>query len=199
MGVWPAANGKVRLDGADVFTWDRMELGPYIGYLPQDIELFEGTISENIARFGEVDAEKVVAAAKASDVHELILRLPAGYDTLIGASGGNLSGGQRQRIGLARALYGQPKLIVLDEPNSNLDDQGELALARAILTLRQHATVIVVSHRTNILNSLDKLLVLNDGQLVAYGPRNAVLAQLQQSAAQQKPAVKTAVTTVPVA
>ncbi|NOQ64530.1 MAG: type I secretion system permease/ATPase [Methyloprofundus sp.] len=203
LGIWPAANGKIRLDGADVFAWDRVELGPYIGYLPQDIELFEGTISENIARFGELDPEKVVAAAKMSDVHELILRLPAGYDTMIGAAGGNLSGGQRQRIGLARALYGQPKLIILDEPNSNLDELGEHALARAIQTLKQYnATVIVVSHRTSVLSVLDKLLVLNEGVLVAYGPRDEVLAQLKQNATQSqapaRPAATTTVTTVPI-
>ncbi len=202
LGIWPAANGKIRLDGADIFTWDRLELGPHIGYLPQDIELFEGTISENIARFGEVDSNQVIKAAQMSDVHELILRLPEGYDTMIGAGGGNLSGGQRQRIGLARALYGTPKLIVLDEPNSNLDDQGEKALAVAIANLKQlGTTVIVVTHRNNILSSLDKLLMLNEGQLVAYGPRNEVLAHLQKGQTQaagaaQKP--KT-VTTVPIA
>jgi len=200
LGIWPAANGKVRLDGVDVYDWDRMELGPFIGYLPQDIELFEGTISENIARFGELDAEKVVAAAQLSDVHELILRLPQGYDTMIGASGGNLSGGQRQRIGLARALYGQPRLVVLDEPNSNLDEQGEIALAKVIMSLKQNnVTVIVVTHRNNILGSLDKLLMLNDGQLLAYGARDEVLAKLQKTVAAKKPAVKPVVMTVPVA
>jgi len=197
LGIWPTANGKVRLDGADVFSWDRMELGPYIGYLPQDIELFEGTISENIARFGEVDSEKVVAAAQMSDVHELILRLPEGYDTMIGAGGGNLSGGQRQRIGLARALYGDPKLIILDEPNSNLDELGEKALAQAITKLKSRgATVVIVTHRNNILGSVDKLLMLNEGAVIAYGPRDEVLAQIQKS---QKPIPpKRPVTTVPI-
>jgi len=181
LGIWPAANGKIRLDGADIFSWDRMELGPHIGYLPQDIELFEGTISENIARFGEVDSGKVVAAAQMSDVHELILRLPEGYDTMIGAGGGNLSGGQRQRIGLARALYGVPKLVVLDEPNSNLDDLGEKALALALANLKAAGTtVIVVTHRNNILGSVDKLLMLNEGAVLAYGPRDEVLAQIQK-------------------
>jgi ATP-binding cassette subfamily C protein EexD len=182
LGIWPTASGKIRLDGADIFTWNRMELGLYIGYLPQDIELFDGTISENIARFGKIDAGKVVAAAQMSDVHEIILRLPEGYDTVIGSSGGNLSAGQRQRIGLARALYGIPKVVVLDEPNSNLDEQGEKALAGAIAQLKQlGTTVIVVTHRNNILSSLDKLLVLKDGLLVAYGARDDVLAHLQQS------------------
>ena len=186
LGIWPAANGKIRLDGADVFTWDREALGPYIGYLPQDIELFEGSISENIARFSDVDPEQVVAAAKMADVHDMILRLPEGYDTFIGASGGVLSGGQRQRIGLARALYGNPVIVVLDEPNSNLDEQGEVALANAIQRLKaQNTTVIIVTHRNNVLSQVDNLLILKDGVLAAYGPREQVLAQLQQSAQQQ--------------
>jgi len=200
LGIWPAASGKIRLDGADVFAWDRMELGPYIGYLPQDIELFEGTISENIARFGELDAEKVIAAAKMSDVHELILRLPEGYDTVIGRAGGNLSGGERQRIGLARALYGSPKLVVLDEPNSNLDEQGEIALAKALVQLKQaQVTAIIVTHRNRVLGSVDKLLMLNEGQLVAYGPRDEVLAHLRKQQAPAAPQKKAAMTTtVPV-
>ena len=199
LGIWPTANGKIRLDGADIFSWDRMELGPHIGYLPQDIELFEGTISENIARFGEVSPDKVVAAAQLCDVHELILRFPEGYDTMIGAGGGNLSGGQRQRIGLARALYGIPKVVVLDEPNSNLDDQGERALAQALARLKAAgSTVIVVTHRNSVLGSVDKLLMLNEGQLAAYGPRDEVLAHLQKS---QKPPAspKPMVKTVPIA
>jgi ATP-binding cassette subfamily C protein EexD len=188
LGIWPTANGKFRLDGADVFEWDRMELGPHIGYLPQDIELFDGTISENIARFGEIDPKKVIEAAQMSDVHELILRLPEGYDTLIGASGGNLSGGQRQRVGLARALYGNPKVVVLDEPNSNLDDQGEIALSNAIRRLKEkQVTVIIVTHRNTILGQLDKLLILNDGLLALYGPRNDVIAHLQQQQANSQP------------
>jgi len=182
LGIWPASHGKVRLDGADVFTWKRDELGPHIGYLPQDIELFEGTISENIARFGSVDPAAVVDAARLAGVHELILRLPQGYDTLIGASGGGLSGGQRQRIGLARAVYGKPKLVVLDEPNSNLDDQGERALAQAIQELKAAGTTLfVITHRTNVLAALDKLMVLRDGMLVTFGPLGQVLAELQKA------------------
>ncbi|MEQ1560559.1 MAG: type I secretion system permease/ATPase [Methyloglobulus sp.] len=183
LGIWPCANGKIRLDGADVFAWNRHELGPHIGYLPQDIELFEGTVSENIARFGELDPEQVVNAAKMADVHELILRLPNGYDTPIGSEGGNLSQGQRQRIGLARALYGNPVVVVLDEPNANLDEQGELALSHALQRLKQkQVTVIVITHRSNVLANVNKLLILNDGLVTVYGPKDQVIAQLQQKA-----------------
>ncbi len=192
LGIWPAAHGKVRLDGADVFSWKRQELGPYIGYLPQDIELFEGTISENIARFGTVDPDAVVEAARIAGVHDLILRLPQGYDTRIGASGGSLSGGQRQRIGLARAVYGKPKLVVLDEPNSNLDDQGERALTLALQQLKAAGTTLfVITHRTNVLVAMDKLMVLRDGALAMYGPIGQVLAELQkaQQATTPQPAV----------
>lgn len=184
LGIWPTSSGKIRLDGAEVSAWNRGELGPYLGYLPQDIELFDGSISENIARFGVVDPDKVVAAAKMADVHELILRLPEGYDTVIGGSGGVLSGGQRQRIGLARALYGDPVAVVLDEPNSNLDEQGELALANALQRLKHNkTTVILVTHRNSVLSRVDKLLILNDGQLALYGPRDQVIAHLQRNSA----------------
>ncbi|PCH51782.1 MAG: type I secretion system permease/ATPase [Cellvibrionales bacterium] len=190
LGIWPAASGKIRLDGADVFAWDRMELGPHVGYLPQDVELFEGSISENVARFSDVDPEAVVQACKKADVHEMVLRLPEGYDTIIGPGGGTLSGGQRQRIGLARAMYGKPCVIVLDEPNSNLDDQGEVALAQALATLKtEQVTVIVITHRRNILNVVDNLLVMKDGQVVAYGEKNQVLQSLTAGQAQQTPAV----------
>jgi ATP-binding cassette subfamily C protein EexD len=181
LGIWPTANGAIRLDGAEVFNWDREHLGDFIGYLPQDIELFEGTISENIARFGDIDPEQVVEAAKMADVHDLILRFPEGYDTLIGSSGGNLSGGQRQRIGLARALYGNPVLVVLDEPNSNLDEQGEAALEKALIRLKQkQSTVLIITHRNSVLSKVDKLLILSDGALAVYGPRDQVIAHLQQ-------------------
>lgn len=183
LGIWPVVAGKVRLDGADIAGWDRVELGPYVGYLPQDIELFDGTISENIARFGEIDPEKIVAAARLAGVHELILRLPQGYDTVIGSAGGALSGGQRQRIGLARAVYGSPRLLVLDEPNSNLDDQGERELVQAIQRIKQEgSTIIVISHRTMVLHSMDKLLVMKEGTAVAFGPREQVLASLMGQA-----------------
>jgi len=192
MGVWVPQHGTVRLDGADISNWDKEELGPHLGYLPQDIELFEGSISENIARFAEVDAEKVVKAAKTAGVHEMILLLPEGYDTVIGSEGVNLSGGQRQRVGLARAIYGTPRLILLDEPNSNLDEVGERALASAIQELKQTgSTIFVITHRTTILSQLDRILVMNAGGVSMYGPRDQVMEELnkQQIAAQQKAAL----------
>lgn len=181
VGVWKPVKGTVRLDGADVATWNKEELGPSIGYMPQDIELFEGNVAENIARFGELDSTKIIEAAQLAGVHELILRLPQGYDTQTGIDGNFLSGGQKQRIALARALYGDSKLVVLDEPNSNLDEAGETALVKAIQQLKSKGcTVFVVSHRTNILAVVDKLLWIRDGALVAYGPRDEVLAFIQQ-------------------
>lgn len=189
MGIWPPQHGVVRLDGADISTWDKQALGPYVGYLPQDIELFEGSISENIARFDKVDPEKVVQAAQMAGVHEMILMLPDGYDTVIGKDGVNLSGGQRQRIGLARAVYGNPRLIVLDEPNSNLDDVGERALGVALQKLKETgATVFIVSHRPNILTRLDRVLVMAGGTISMYGERDRVIAELaaQQAKGQQR-------------
>lgn len=186
LGIWPTLTGTVRLDGADISQWRRDELGRYVGYLPQDIELFEGSISENISRFGELDPAAVVAAARIAGVHELVLQLPEGYDTVIGANGGGLSGGQRQRIGLARALYGEPRLVVLDEPNSNLDDIGEKMLGQALQKLKQSgATVFVITHRPSVLAHVDKLLVLNNGEMAIYGPRDQVWAKLQNT---QQPA-----------
>lgn len=181
LGIWPAYAGKVRLDGADIQSWDRIELGPHIGYLPQDIELFDGTIAENIARFREIRSDEVIAAAQLAGVHELILKFPQGYDTHIGSSGGALSGGQRQRIALARAVFGSPKLLILDEPNSNLDDQGEKELVQALNRIKLNGcTTLVITHRTMILQCVDKILMLKDGQLAAFGPRYDVLAALQK-------------------
>ena len=179
LGVWPPYAGTVRLDGADIANWPRSRLGRYIGYLPQDVELFSGTVAENIARLGEPEPQQVIAAAQRANAHEMILRLPQGYDTQIGEGGAALSGGQRQRIGLARALYGKPRLVVLDEPNANLDGEGEAALARAMATLREAGvTLIVVSHRPSLLAGVDKLMVLNDGNMEMFGPRSEVLSRL---------------------
>jgi ATP-binding cassette subfamily C exporter for protease/lipase len=181
VGVWPAMMGKVRLDGADIYSWNKAELGPHMGYLPQDIELFGGTVSENIARFGEVDAEKVVEAAKRAGVHDMILHFPEGYDTHLGDGGAGLSGGQKQRLGLARAMYGDPALIVLDEPNSNLDDAGEQALVVAVNDLRQRGkTIILITHRTSIISVTTKLLLMRDGSVQMFGPTQQVLTALQE-------------------
>jgi ATP-binding cassette subfamily C exporter for protease/lipase len=185
VGLWPAATGKVRLDGADVFNWNKEELGPHIGYLPQGVELIEGTLADNIARFGEVDMIKVEAAARAVGLHEVILALPQGYDSQIGRDGAILSGGQRQRVGLARAIYGDPIFIVLDEPNSSLDEAGDAALASALQQLKARgATLVVMTHRTSVLAVVDKMLVLRDGQMQGFGPRDEILAALKKAAEQ---------------
>ena len=184
VGIWPDVSGEVLLDGLPISSWDRTKLGPYLGYLPQDIELFEGSIAENIARFGEVVSEKVIAAARSAGLHEMILRFPKGYDTSIGEAGGLLSGGQRQRIGLARAIYGDPVLVVLDEPNANLDDVGEQALVRAVHGLKAAGkTVFLITHRPGILAVADRLLILRDGVVQADGPRDEVLAALRAAQA----------------
>jgi len=182
VGIWTPFAGEVRLDGADVSTWDKAELGPYIGYLPQDIELLDGTVAQNIARFGEIDSEKVVKAAKATGIHEMVLQFPGGYDTPVGEGGLFLSGGQKQRIALARAIYDDPVLFVLDEPNSNLDDAGELALLQTLVQLKaEKKTIFVITHRTSILRVVDKVLLLVNGVSQAYGPRDEVLASLKKA------------------
>ena len=185
VGVWSTLAGTVRLDGADIHQWNRDQLGPHIGYLPQDIELFSGSIAENIARFREADPRQVVAAAQQAGVHEMILRLAQGYDTVLGDEGSGLSGEQKQRVALARALYGNPRLVVLDEPNSNLDAVGDAALTRAIAHLKaQGCTVVLVTHRSASLAQADKLLVLNEGRCQVFGPSAEVLKAL--SGAQQQ-------------
>ncbi len=179
LGVWPLYSGKVRIDGAEIGQYDRSILGSYIGYLPQDIELFDGTITENIARYEEPKPEQVVEAAMVAGVHEMILQLPQGYDTPIGPGGTALSGGQRQRIGLARALYGYPKIVVLDEPNSNLDDAGERALVQAVEEMKKrNITVVLITHRPSILGVADKIALLREGQLQLFGTRDEVMAAL---------------------
>jgi ATP-binding cassette subfamily C exporter for protease/lipase len=193
VGVWPAVMGKVRLDGADIYQWNKAELGPHIGYLPQDIELFSGTIADNIARFGEVDSEKVVEAAKRAGVHDLILHFPKGYDTLLGDGGAGLSGGQKQRLGLARAMYDDPALLVLDEPNSNLDDAGEAALVQAVQDLRRRGkTIVLITHRTSAIAVTTKVLFLRDGTVAAFGPTNQVMQALQESNQKQLEAQRAA-------
>ncbi|MCU0896782.1 MAG: type I secretion system permease/ATPase [Burkholderiales bacterium] len=180
VGVWPPASGVVRLDGADIAKWPHERLGPHIGYLPQNVELFAGTVSENIARMGEIDSEAVIRAAQRANAHDMILHLAHGYDTPIGEGGSFLSAGQRQRVALARALYGNPKLIVLDEPNSNLDNDGETALIEAVRELKaENVTVIVITHRTTLLAVADKVMVLREGAVEKLGPINEVLGPMR--------------------
>ena len=178
--LWPAVRGSVRLDGAELSQWSTEDLGRYIGYLPQDVELFNGTIAENIARFLEdASPASIIAAAKAARIHDMVIRLPNGYDTEIGEGGTLLSAGQRQRVALARALYGDPFLIVLDEPNSNLDTEGEQALSEAILSVRARGgIVLVIAHRPSVLSSVDLVMVMNGGRMNAFGPRDEILGRV---------------------
>ena len=182
-GVWSPLAGTLRLDGADLSTWPREQLGPWMGYVPQDVELFEGTVADNVARLGEPDSQAVVAAAKRANVHELILSLPNGYETEVGEHGMLLSPGQRQRIALARALYGNPRLVVLDEPNSNLDGAGEVALAQAIARLRaEGVTAVIVTHRPSLIAHVDKILLLDGGRVTQYGAAVDVMKAMQRHA-----------------
>ncbi len=192
VGVWQPARGKVRLDGAALEQWSADTLGPWIGYLPQDVELFDGTVAKNIARFeADADSEKVVAAARDAGVHDLIVRLPDGYETKVGEGGTALSAGQRQRIALARALYGDPFLVVLDEPNSNLDTEGDEALARAIRAVRNRgAIVIVIAHRPSALQNLDMVLAMANGRQQAFGPKEEVLRKVLDASRVPRPPMK---------
>jgi ATP-binding cassette subfamily C exporter for protease/lipase len=193
VGIWPELSGEVLLDDMPMERWSRTELGPHLGYLPQDVELFEGSIADNIARLGTVDSAKVIEAARCAGMHEMILRFPKGYDTPIGEAGNLLSGGQRQRIGLARAIYGEPALIVLDEPNANLDEAGETALLQTVRALKAKGkTVVLITHRPGAIAVADRLILLRDGQIFADGPKESVLAAL-------RPARPTAASTTPAA
>ncbi len=181
VGLREPTYGSIRLDGADIADWPREQLGQYIGYLPQDVELLSGTVAANIARFGTHDSEQIVAAAKLAGAHDMILGLPEGYDTRIGDAGRMLSGGQRQRIALARAVYGNARLIVLDEPNANLDQEGENALRETLARLKQERrTVVVISHKPSLLSVVDKVLVLAGGRVRLYGPRDDVFAEVKR-------------------
>jgi ATP-binding cassette subfamily C exporter for protease/lipase len=186
LGIWPDYDGDILLDDYPIAQWTRESLGVHLGYLPQDIELFDGTIAENIARIGAVESECVIEAAEAAGLHQIILRFPKGYDTRVGQGGAFLSGGQRQRVGLARALYGNPAVVVLDEPNANLDDAGENALLQAVeLVKKQGKTVVLISHRPSVLKVADRLVIMQDGQVVVSGPRDGVLAKLKEQQAQR--------------
>jgi ABC-type protease/lipase transport system fused ATPase/permease subunit len=182
MGIWRPINGVVRLDGADVFSWNRADFGKHVGYLPQDTELFAGTIRENIARFrNDITDEQVVRAAQLAGVHELVLRTSKGYDTEVGEAGVVLSVGQRQRVGLARAMLADPAFIVLDEPNASLDAEGEQALMEAIEAMKANgSTVVIISHKIGVFRAADKLLAMRDGRVELFGPRDAVLNRLMK-------------------
>jgi ATP-binding cassette subfamily C exporter for protease/lipase len=181
LGVWPQTSGDVFLDGVPIDRWSRSELGPFLGFLPQSVDLFEGSVAQNIARFEEVNSSRVVSASEQADLHGMLLKMPQGYDTPVGVSGDRLSGGQRQRIGLARALYGDPALLVLDEPNAHLDDAGEAALALAVKGMKSRGqTVVVITHRPGIVSLADNLVMMQSGRVVWHGPRDQGLQQLKQ-------------------
>ena len=181
LGVWPQTSGDVFLDGDPIDRWSRSELGPFLGFLPQSVDLFEGSVAQNIARFEEVNSSRVVSASEQADLHGMLLKMPQGYDTPVGVSGDRLSGGQRQRIGLARALYGDPALLVLDEPNAHLDDAGEAALALAVKGMKSRGqTVVVITHRPGIVSLADNLVMMQSGRVVWHGPRDQGLQQLKQ-------------------
>ena len=187
-GRWAPSAGKVRIDGADIAQWDMEQLGPYLGYLPQDVELFPGTVAENIARFQTQAGDDTVEAARRAHAYEMILKLPEGFDTLLGEGGIRLSAGQAQRVGLARALFRRPRIVVLDEPNANLDAEGEQALMQALIEMSQEqATVVMITHKPSLVGTLDFLLVLREGRMELLGPRDEVLARLSGAAAPVAP------------
>ncbi|MDG2406552.1 MAG: type I secretion system permease/ATPase [Paracoccaceae bacterium] len=193
LGLWATSAGDIRIDGAESSSFDRIELGPQIGYLPQDIELFDGTVAENISRFGELDADLVIQASQDAGVHDLILALPEGYDTVIAGQKGILSHGQRQRVALARALYGRPQILVLDEPNSNLDEAGEQALNQAVAKMKSLKTsIIMVSHRQAVLAAADYIMILNNGVITEQGPRDLVIAKFKKVQEQRKASLEKA-------
>jgi len=199
LGLWAPESGSVRLDGVELCDWSHDEVGPHVGYVPQEIEFFDGTVSENIARLGPVDPEKVVQAAELIGMHNIILGFPQGYDTPLGESGFALSGGQRQRLAIARAVYGSPKYVVMDEPNSNLDDAGEAALVQTISKLKEmKATVIITTHRPRLVGAVDMMLVLQAGKQVAFGPAKSILDAVRQQQA-GTPAVGRNLAAVPAA
>jgi ATP-binding cassette subfamily C protein len=189
VGVWPVLKGAIRLDGSTIDQWSDQDRGRFIGYLPQDVELFEGTVAENIARFDkDADVVAIVAAAKMAGIHNLIAGLPEGYNTMIGEAGARLSAGQRQRVGLARALFGNPFLVVLDEPNSNLDVEGEQALSRAMMDIRERGgIVVVVAHRASALAAVNKVLIIQNGQQVAFGDKDQILSNVSMLSGSQQP------------
>ncbi|MCG8638768.1 MAG: type I secretion system permease/ATPase [Desulfobacterales bacterium] len=196
LGTWPSMGGKVYLDGTDIFSWDKEEIGSYIGYLPQEIELFPGTVAENIARLGTVDVDAVENALEISGIGNMVKNFPKGLETLLeGENGLKLSGGQKQKIGLARALYGNPKILVLDEPTSNLDEQGEQQLLNALLTMKQkyNCTCIMVTHKPSLLQSMDKVLMLREGLVAKFGPKDAVFKEIAGQSADQKTIASTVV------
>lgn len=189
IGLWPPLQGKVRLDGVDIYTWNKAELGPFVGYVGQTVDLIEGSVAENIARFAEPDSALVEAAARAVGIHDTVTALPQGYATQVGPGGAFLSGGQRQRVALARALYGSPRFVVLDEPNASLDEAGERALLDTLQDLRQRGTtVVVVTHRPGILRVADRMLLLQEGVQQAFGRPEQVLASINQALATQQKA-----------
>jgi ATP-binding cassette subfamily C exporter for protease/lipase len=210
LGIWPASNGKVRLDGADVYQWNKDELGQYMGYLPQEVDLFDGTVAENIARFGPPDLEHIKELCKLINIHDIIMKLPDGYQSNIGDEGVVFSGGQRQRVGMARALYGYPKFIIMDEPNSNLDHESEQYLIAAIRHMKALGTTqIIVTHRDSLVAEADYVMVMHQGLIQNFGTRDEVLAafkkaheerqaaQAQQAAAASNPPPDLPVTPTP--